>query len=82
LVQRQVFYDLGKEAWNGPLVLRDRVCAREVFIELLGGDEAQFNQPKAREINETLRLLKGWTETASLLFSHYGRTRGFLKGDL
>lgn len=82
LVQRQLFYDLGKEAWNGPLLQRDRVCAREVFIELLGGDEAQFNQPKAREINETLRLLKGWTETASLVFSHYGRTRGFLKGDL
>lgn len=82
LTQRQLYYQLGKDAWSGAFVQRDRVCAREVFIELLGGDEAQFSQAKAREINETLRMLREWTEASSLAFAHYGLTRGFLKGDL
>lgn len=82
LGKRRVYYDLGAVNHGGELTKRDRVCAREIFIELLDGEEAQFSPAKSREINETLRLMRGWVETPNLLFAPYGRTRGFLKGDL
>jgi hypothetical protein len=64
--------------YEGETLQRDRVCAREVWLECLEGKEAQFNNVKAKEINETLRLL-GWQDRDAVRLGAYGRTRGFVK---
>lgn len=64
--------------YEGEMVTRDKVCAREVWVECLGGELHQFNTAKARDINETLRMLNGWEEVqSSLRFGPYGTQRGF-----
>uniref|UniRef100_UPI0022E6A689 virulence-associated E family protein n=1 Tax=Bacillus sonorensis TaxID=119858 RepID=UPI0022E6A689 len=65
-------------------VQRDKVCAMEVWVELFEGDPKQMNPMQAREINDILRRLPGWTEYTKnrgrLYFGkNYGRQRAFVR---
>jgi len=57
--------------------LRDRVCAKEVWVELLGGAQERFTRHQAAHINSVLGEL-GWP-SARALFGPYGRQRGYLR---
>lgn len=62
------------------LVERDKVCALEVWCELMGGDLRQLNQMQAREINNILVNMKGWTKNKKRLFgAGYGYQRCFVR---
>ena len=41
-------------------VLRDRVCAMEIWVELFQGEPKMMTPMQAREINDILRKLEGW----------------------
>lgn len=56
--------------WVGTEI-RTRVCAMEIWIELLGGDIKNFYPYLAREINDILKTIEGWEE--------YGEGRGRLR---
>ena len=46
--------------YEGPTLRRDRVCVREVWVELLGGRLDQLKPADARAIGRDLRSLPGW----------------------
>ncbi|CAK0750894.1 putative DNA primase/helicase [Gammaproteobacteria bacterium] len=75
MYQRQAFLNGAFEASS--MMLRDRVCAKEVWVEHMGGRPDQFNEVKARSINNSLRRI-GWVESATVRLGPYGRTRGFM----
>ena len=66
-------------------VLRDRVCALEVWCECLGNDMKRFPAMDRREINDILRNLKGWkpyegNKRGNLRFGKmYGVQRAFMR---
>lgn len=64
---------------DGMRMIRQHVCALEIWCELLCGELKNFNVAKAREINTCLRGLRGWDGGRVLLPPDplYGRQRGF-----
>lgn len=63
-----------------PLIKRDRVCALEIWVELMEGDIKRLNRAMATEINDVLRKTKGWEKSKNpIRFGHYGRQKGFYK---
>jgi predicted P-loop ATPase len=64
--------------YEGETILRDRVCAREVWVECLGGAEERVGRVQSMQIADALRRL-GWEERPSVRCGCYGRTRGFMK---
>lgn len=67
-------------------VKRERVCALEVWVELLGGDLKRFPAADRREINDMLRAMPGWQAykdgEGKLWFGDfYGRQRAHIRMD-
>lgn len=61
-------------------VLRDRVCALEVWVELLNGDPKKLTRTQSIEINDILRKMKGWDQpSGGIRFPHYGAQKGFVR---
>lgn len=61
------------------LTERTKICAIEVWCELLHGDLKQFTQVQAREINAVLSRLPKWKKARGLNYGEcYGRQRGFI----
>lgn len=70
--------DFGQQEQAGECVMRDRVCAREIWAEMYGKDLAYCDGRQIREINRALSRL-GW-ECARLRFGgEYGMQRGYAK---
>ena len=66
--------------YNGPLVKRDRICALEIWVELLNGDVKKLTRAMAIEINDVLRKTEGWYQPRNKIrFSTYGLQKGFYK---
>jgi len=62
------------------LVYRNKVCAAEVWNEMLGKDLASMKYVDARQINEALDTLKDWEKIRyPIKFSGYGNQRGYKK---
>ena len=64
--------------YNGPLVKRDRICALEIWVELLNGDVKKLTRAMTTEINDVLRKTKGWVQSKSpMKIKCYGLQRAF-----
>ena len=64
--------------YNGPLVKRDRICALEIWVELLNGDVKKLTRAMATEINDVLRKTEGWKQPRSpMRIKRYGLQKGF-----
>lgn len=62
------------------LVMRERVCAVEIWCECLGGDKKQMRQSDTREINGILSNIEGWKLAKSAgRFKIYGPQRCFYR---
>lgn len=59
LSQRQMFRG-GGVRFEGRLVPRQRICAVEVWCEVLGKQKGDMQQKNTREINNLLELMPGW----------------------
>jgi predicted P-loop ATPase len=73
---------LGQENHEGEtLVPRDRICAAEVWCEILGGDLRQMKRQDAKDINAILGRIPGWKKSMGALRfgSEYGVQKGFVK---
>ena len=71
--------------WNGgitgevDLVLRERVCALEVWCELLEGNKKDMRYSDAQEINGIIAGIPGWKKrTTALKFGYCGAQKGFV----
>ena len=74
------WYWAEEEPETEDLVERTRICALEVWCELLGGDVKTFTQTQAREINAVLMGMKGWRRSdRGDCGKPYGRQRCFEK---
>lgn len=71
--------DFGKEKTG--TVKRDRVCALEIWAELMQEDPKDITDRQAREIKEILRRIEGWEACKSTMRfgGLYGTQRGFIK---
>lgn len=77
--RRDYIYGDGLDMPEGT-VPRDRVCAMEVWVELLNGDPKKLTRIQAIEINDILRKMKGWEQPlGGIRFAHYGKQKGFLR---
>ena len=78
--------DRRQQFWNGNiqnaeslcLVQRDRVCALEIWCELLHGFKKDMKQTDTREINSILEASPDW-EPRRLKFGYCGPQRGFVR---
>lgn len=61
------------------LVLRDRVCAQEVFQEALGGDLRTMKNADARGVNRVIRATGEWEDARGIKFGYCGEIRGFVR---
>jgi hypothetical protein len=61
---------------------RVRVCAREIWLEAMGGADDRWNRGQARRIGEVMDQLPGWTRSAKgTAFGPYGRTQGWVRAE-
>lgn len=66
------------------LVPRDKVCALEIWCEMLGNDKRKFPVMERREINDILRKMDGWAPHSSGSGTRrfgpiYGTQRAFVR---
>lgn len=60
--------------------LRDKVCAAEIWIELLGGNLRDLNTWNTKAIHENMASMPGWELSANpLSFSIYGRQKAYIR---
>lgn len=80
LERRRVFWNGVQQGEGLTLVPRDRVCALEVWCELLGEKPGSMKRSDAMEINGILGSLPGWEKRASALkFGYCGAQKGFVR---
>lgn len=66
-------------------VVRDKVCAMEIWCELFENNRAAMKNVDAREINSILLQMPGWESKTGggsrgrLKFKHYGSQRAFVR---
>ncbi len=64
-------------------VQRDRICAMEIWVELLNGDPKKLTRTQSIEINDILRKMEGWEQPqGGIRFVHYGAQKGFVRKNL
>lgn len=64
-------------------VQRDRICAMEIWVELLNGDPKKLTRTQSTEINDILRKMEGWEQPqGGIRFVHYGAQKGFVRKKL
>ncbi len=78
LDKRRMFLNGTVAGDTSSFVLRDRVCALEIWCEAFGGQPKDFHYAESAEINDIMRALPGWTRTPNgLRFGYCGYQRGF-----
>lgn len=71
---------MDKEILVIPKMPRDRVCAKEVWIECLGFKLDRMTRTDVTQINAVLSRLPGWEKAETVLkFGPHGAQRGYLK---
>lgn len=59
---------------------RDKVCAAEIWIELLGGSVKDLTTWSTKSIHENMSSMPGWELSANpLSFSYYGRQKAYIR---
>lgn len=72
--------DFGDKPLGEYALKRTRVCALEIWVELLEGDPKNLQWAMSRQITEVMRKITGWEEIGRKIFtSPYGRQRCFEK---
>lgn len=59
-INQRTMYQSGGMAEQGKVITRTRVCAAEIWCELLGKNKGDMQQRFTREINQLLERLPGW----------------------
>ncbi|MDO5397044.1 MAG: virulence-associated E family protein [bacterium] len=79
LPERQVFLN-NNDAGGQELVERDRVCALEIWREVLGGGMKDIRYSDTTEINGIISKMPGWEKLKKpMRFGYCGVQKGFIK---
>ncbi|MDU2148155.1 MAG: virulence-associated E family protein [Paeniclostridium sordellii] len=82
--ERRIYIGEGNGLREEGCIIRDKVCSTEIWVELFGGDMKMFYKGNAREINDILRKIDGWSAlkngAGKLRFGKiYGVQRAFIR---
>ncbi|MRZ79422.1 hypothetical protein GKD14_10325 [Paeniclostridium sordellii] len=82
--ERRIYIGEGNGLREEGCIIRDKVCSAEIWVELFGGDMKMFYKGNAREINDILRKIDGWSAlkngAGKLRFGKiYGVQRAFIR---
>lgn len=78
--ERRDFLEGGEDNYSDKMVKKNRVCAAEIWCEVLGRKLGDMRQSDTREINDILRTIDGWEEKSTVRFGKiYGRQRGYAR---
>lgn len=79
LDRRRMFWS-GNAVGDMQLVPRERVCALEVWCELLNGQQKDMRYGDTQEINSIIAAAPGWEKTKNgVRFGYCGFQRGFMR---
>ncbi|MDU2687547.1 MAG: virulence-associated E family protein [Paeniclostridium sordellii] len=84
IFERRIYIGEGNGLREEGCIIRDKVCSAEIWVELFGGDMKMFYKGNAREINDILRKIDGWSAlkngAGKLRFGKiYGVQRAFIR---
>jgi putative DNA primase/helicase len=84
LAARRIYWNSEFKAEDSNLVVRDRICAAEIWCECLYGDLKLMRRSDAVEINGILSDLTGWERAQGALKfgNYYGVQKGFIRNIL
>ena len=60
-------------------VMREKVCALEIWTEALGNSEKDMVPFRAAEINKIVARIGGWRRKEQITIKGYGRQRGYIR---
>ena len=61
-------------------IRRDRVCAAEIWCEILGGKVDNMTSHNTKPIHEAMAMMEGWEQSKNPLnFSIYGRQKAYIR---
>lgn len=61
-------------------VRRDKVCAAEIYVEVLGGMHKDMSAHNTKFIHDIMRVMPGWAEYKSrTLFKDYGNQKAYFR---
>jgi hypothetical protein len=79
LERRRVFWG-GNAVGDMKLVPRERVCALEIWCELLNGQQKDIRYGDTQEINSIIAAAPGWAKMKNgARFGYCGLQRGFTR---
>ena len=58
-------------------VIRERVCAIEIYVECLGGNQKDITPQITKDIHAMMRNMRYWQDCGKKPFRHYGVVRGY-----
>lgn len=58
---------------------RDRVCSREIWVEVLDQDEGRLNQQQNNQISRAMKLVPGWSNKTRRMPTKYGQQRCYYR---
>lgn len=77
-LNRRQMFRAGNAVYEGSLVPRSRVCAAEIWCEVLGKQRGDMRQRDTREINDLLEQMPGWANIGvRFIGESYGKQRCF-----
>ena len=84
IYERRIYIGENNTLRKEGCVVREKVCSAEIWVELFGGDMKMFYGSNAREINDILRKIEGWSALRNgegkLRFGkNYGVQRAFVR---
>lgn len=78
LGQRRQYLNGNLQVDEADLILRDKICALEIWCECMGGDARRMQRRDSLEINNALEMIPGWTRNLSRRrYGYCGTQRGF-----
>lgn len=80
LSERRDYLDGGEDNYSNKMAKKNRVCAAEIWCEVLGRKLGDLRQIDTREINDILRTIDGWEEITPRRYGKiYGNQRGYAR---
>lgn len=81
ITQRRMYWQADFQKEEVKRVVREKVCAAEIWCECFGGDLRNMKRSDSIEINSILQNISGWTKSprAIRFGAEYGVQKGFVR---
>ena len=56
---------------------REFVCVAEIWCECLGKSRDDMSRYNTRDLNDVIKMMRGWELVGTRVFKHYGKQRAY-----